>query len=142
MSYDELLAECRRQITLKQNAIEKLFTIGRDKGIEAESAASRTKSTKKQRADIQRARELWDRDHAKEKQRLLQSEREKEDQLQYHRNQLQDAMLEINRLVNSERELQRQLAEYQNIHGAQLPKGLLDGIATGLIQPKKKRINR
>lgn len=142
LTYDQLLAQCRREITLKENAIKKLLDIGRAKGIEPENAASHTKANKKQRADIQRAREIWDKEHALEKQRLREMEREREGYLQDQRNQLQDAMLQINKLANSERELKRQLAELKEIAGPQLPKGLLDGIATGLIQPKKKRINR
>lgn len=41
--------------------------MGTMKGIETEKSVARSKSTKKQRADANRQRELWDQEHAAEK---------------------------------------------------------------------------
>lgn len=126
----------------KERTIQRLLIMGQDKGIESQSTVARSKSTKKQLADIQRQRELWQKECAAEKQRLSAMEREKEETIELYRGQLQDAMFKISALTHSEHELQRQLSQLMDIAKSELPEGLINGIESGHVQPKKKRAHR
>lgn len=142
LPYDQLLARCRREIAMKDNAVEKLFMMGTNKGIETEKPVSRVKSTKKQRADLNRQRELWEQEHAEEKRRMRELERQKEKELEFYRGQLQEAMEKISSLNHSNHDLIRQLNSLKNAAGPELTKCLINGIAAGHVQSKKKRAYR
>lgn len=109
LSRDQLISRCKREIALKENAIEKLLIMGTSKGIESEKSINRSKSTKKQRVDINRQREMWNQEHAVEMKRMREMEIKKDKEIDFYRAQLQDAMLKVGSLTHEHHELDRQL---------------------------------
>ncbi|KAI6182913.1 Non-specific serine/threonine protein kinase [Aphelenchoides bicaudatus] len=138
LSRDQLISRCKREIALKENAIEKLLIMGTSKGIESEKSINRSKSTKKQRVDINRQREMWNQEHAVEMKRMREMEIKKDKEIDFYRAQLQDAMLKVGSLTHEHHELDRQLKEIQAVLGPDL-KPLMNGIAAGHVQSKKKQ---
>lgn len=140
LTYEQLLIRCKREMAMKDNAIEKLLIMGTSKGIESEKAVTRSKSTKKQRAvDLNRQRELWEQEHATEKKRMRDIERQKNEEIDFYRAQMQETMGKISNLTSTNHELERQLTELKAVAGPELTKCLMAGIAAGHVQTKKKR---
>lgn len=142
MTYEQLYQRCQREIAMKNNAVEKLLIMGTNKGIENEKALSRSKSTKKQRADLNRQRELWERDQAVERQRMRESEKEKEKEVEFYRGQVQDMMIKHAHVTQANHDLENQLKALKAVAGPELTKCLMNGIAAGHVQSKKKRVYR
>jgi hypothetical protein len=113
LNRDQLISRCRREIALKENAIEKLLIMGTSKGIANEKSVTRSKSTKKQRADDNRQRELWAQEHAAELKRMREIESQKDKEIDFYRGQLQEAMSKMANLAHANHDLNRQLSEIQ-----------------------------
>ncbi|KAI6225757.1 hypothetical protein M3Y95_00730800 [Aphelenchoides besseyi] len=137
LSREQLIVRCRREISLKKNAIDKLLIMGTTKGIETEHQSNRTKGGKKQQTEMKRQREMWDQEHAKERQDWKKRETVLENELDLTRSYLQEEMNKNMNLKQHQHDMERQL----NFLRDQVPPAVARHAANGMSDcvSKKKR---
>ena len=139
LSREQLIARCRREISMKQTTIEKLTTLATAKGIEQEHRGSRTaKGNKKAHGDVKREREKWEREHAVEMQRRNKRERELESEIDMLRNILQEEMNKNATRKSEEREIKRQLELFRQNVPPEVANCIANGVTNPVAKPKRK----